>query len=211
MGLLVNREIENGCRLGLWKITEDYDTLFNMTHLSEEDLRRLDTFKNLNRKIESLSVRALLQQMINPSARIVYREQSRKPYLEDGSYNISVSHSRTLTSILLGKDKRVGVDLEYMSHDIERLSHMFINKQEKITENPLTRREHFYIHWCAKEALYKICDKVDIIFQEHLIIKPFEVDTQGEIVGIVHNDSRNEEFRMHYSLKDNYVWVYCAK
>jgi len=211
MGLLINREIENGCRLGLWEITEDYDTLFSMTRLNEEDLRRLDTFKNLNRKIESLSVRALLQQMTNPSARIVYREQSRKPYLEDGSYNISVSHSHKHTSILLGKVKHVGVDLEYMTHDIERLAYMFINEHEKITENPLIRREHLYIHWCAKEALYKICDKVDIIFQEHLIIKPFDVESHGDIVGVVHNNSRNEEYRLHYSLENNYVWVYCVK
>jgi len=211
MGLLVNKEIEDGCRLGLWEIAEDYETLFSITHLNSNDIRRLNTFKNINRKIESLSVRALLQQMLNSDAHIVYRKHSHKPYLEDGSYHISVSHSNKYTSILLGKNKHVGVDLEYMSHDIERLAYKFINEREKITINPLHRREHLYIHWCAKEALYKICNKEDINFQESLTIKPFVFDTRGEITGVVQNDLRYEEYRMYYSLEKNYAWVYCVK
>jgi len=211
MGLIINREIEDGCRIGLWEITEDYETLFGMTYLNDDDIRRLNKFKNLNRKIESLSVRALLQQMTRPNARIVYNKHSHKPYLDDESFNISVSHSHSYTSILLGKNKLVGVDLEYMSHDIERLAHKFINKREMITGNPQTRRQHLYIHWCAKEALYKICDKLDINFQENLTIKPFEVESQGDILGIVHNDYRNEEYNLHYRIENNYVWVYCIK
>ena len=211
MGLLLNQEIEDECRLGLWEIAEDYETLFRMTHLNDDDLRRLNTFKNTYRKIESLSVRALLQQMTRPDARIVYNKQSRKPYLEDSSYNISVSHSHRYTAILLGKNKLVGIDLEFMSHNIHRLAHKFINKQEVITDNPLFRRRHLYIHWCAKEALYKICDKADINFQEDLIIKPFEIDVKGDIIGVVSNNLRNEEYKMHYLFENNYVLVYCTK
>jgi len=211
MGLIISREIEDGCRIGLWGIVEDYETLLQMTYLNDDDIRRLNTFNNLNRKIESLSVRALLQQMTHPNARIVYHEKSHKPYLADGSYNISVSHSHKYTSILLGKNKLVGVDLEFMTHEIERIAHKFISKEDVITDNPLLRREHLYIHWCAKETLYKICDKVDINFQENLIIKPFNVNTKGYITGIVQNNFRNEEYRMYYRLENNYVWVYCIK
>jgi len=211
MGLLVNREIEEGCRLGLWEITEDYETLFQMTYLNDDDILRLNKFKNLNRKIESLSVRALLQQMTKRDARIVYKNQSHKPFLDDGSYNISVSHSNRYTSILLGKNKHVGVDLEYMSHEIEQLAHKFINNREVITDHPATRSEHLYIHWCAKETLYKICDKQNINFQENLTIMPFEVEQQGEIIGVIQNKSRIVEYKMRYILENNYVWVYCIK
>ena len=211
MGLLINQEIENGCRLGLWDITEDYETLFRTTYLNDEDIHRLNSFKNLNRKVESLSVRSLLQQMTRPEARIVYCKQSRKPYIDDGSCHISVTHSHKRTSILLGKNKHVGVDLEFMSHHIDKVAHKFVNQQEMISNDPMCRREHLYIHWCAKEALYKICDKDNINFQENLTIKPFEVNTQGAIIGIVHNNFRNEEYKMHYMLESNYVLVYCTK
>ena len=211
MGLLSNRIIENGSRIGLWEITEDYETLFQTTHLNDDDIRRLNTFKNLNRKIESLSVRALLQQMTRHNARIVYHKYSRKPYLDDNSYNISVSHSHKYTTILLNKDKQVGIDIEYMTHNIERVAHKFINKKEVITKNPKIRREHLYIHWCAKEALYKICDKEDLNFHENLTIKPFEVDIDGGITGIVNNGWRCEEYRMYYMIDNNYVMVYCTE
>ncbi len=210
MGLLINQEIEEGCRIGLWEITEDYETLFKMVYLNEEDILRLNKFKNLSRKVESLSVRALLQKMTRPNARIVYN-QSRKPFLDDGSYNISISHSHKHTSILLGKNHHVGVDLEFMSHHIEKVEHKFINDREVITTDPLARKEHLYIHWCAKEALYKICDKVDINFQKNLTIKPFTVANQGDITGVVQNNLRNEEYKMHYVLENNYVLVYCIK
>jgi phosphopantetheinyl transferase (holo-ACP synthase) len=210
VGLIVHREIGEGCLLGVWKIEEDYETLLKMVYLNEADHIRLDGFKNANRKLESLSVRVLLQQISKPDARIVYRE-SRKPYLADDSYHISISHSHKFTSILLGKNKLVGVDLEYMSHNIERIAHKFINDREVITLNPNKRKEHLYVHWCAKEALYKICDKVDINFQTNLTIKPFEIATKGKIVGVVRNNLRNEEYQMNYSLKDNYALVYCVK
>ena len=211
MGLLINREIECGCRIGLWEITEDFETLLGITYLNDDDLRRLNRFKNLNRKIESLSVRALLQQMYCHDARIVYRKHSKKPYMADGSCNISLSHSNKYTSVLLGKNKLVGVDLEFMSRDIDRIAHKFINEREAITTNPLTRRAHLYIHWCAKETLYKICDKVDINFQNDLTIKPFDVDACGNITGVIHNEYRNEEYKMRYSIENNYAWVYCIR
>ncbi|MDR2848840.1 MAG: 4'-phosphopantetheinyl transferase superfamily protein [Bacteroidales bacterium] len=210
MGLLLHQEIVSGCHLGIWRIAEDHDTLFRMVYLNEEDMARLNNFKNLNRKIESLSVRALLQQMTEPHARIVYNE-ARKPFLADNSYNISISHSYRATTILLGKNHLVGIDLEYMSHNIERIAHKFINDREVITFDPLKRTSHFYIHWCAKEALYKICDKVDINFQTNLTIKPFEVEAEGDIVGVVQNDLRNEEYNMHYMITNNYALVYCFK
>ena len=211
MGLLIDTEVEKGCRIGLWDIVEDYETLFRITYLNGEDIRRLNAFRSLNRKMEWLSVRALLQLMTRPDARIVYNGRSRKPYMDDGAYNISVSHSYKYTSVLLGKDKKVGVDLEYMSHNIERIAHKFISNQEVISKDPLFRRKHLYLHWCAKEALYKIGDKADVSFSENLIIKPFEVCSQGDIIGIIQNDLQKEEYRMHYMLENNYALVYCTK
>ena len=212
MGLLCNRIIENESKIGLWEVTEDYDTLFSIVHLNDYDIRRLNTFKNLNRKMESLSVRALLQQMVRPDARIVYNEQSRKPYLDDNSYNISITHSHKYTAILLNKEKKVGIDIEYMTHNIERVAHKFINDREVITDNPQVHHEHIYVHWCAKEAVYKICDKEeDINFQEDLRIIPFKLDTQGNIICILSNGSRYEEYNLYYMIENNYVLVYCIK
>ena len=73
------------------------------------------------------------------------------------------------------------------------------------------RRYHLYIHWCAKEALYKICDKQDINFLTNLTIEPFEPTDKGNLKGKVHNKYRAESFPMKYFKLDNYIIVYTIK
>lgn len=212
MGLILNEFVESDCQLGVWEINEDFETIYSKVSLTDEEKNTLFDFKNENRKIEWLSVRALLNSLLERDSRIVYNEE-HKPFLFDNSHNISISHSNRLTSVLLSKNKRVGIDLEFMSHRISRIAHKFINEQEQITSDKTLEKLHLYIHWCAKEALYKICDKQNINFRNNLTIKPFELEKQGEITGIHHDDDNgiHDEFNMKYTLRDNYAIVYCTK
>jgi len=210
MGIILKKKLKDGSLLGMWEITEDINVLLNQVKLSDTEFERFDGFLNHARKLEFLSVRALLAEMINPDAKIIYNG-NQKPYIEDGSRNISISHSKKITSILLNKTKRVGIDLEFMSHRIRKVAHKFINNNELINKNNLTEKYHLYIHWCAKEALYKICDKKDINFKLNLFIKPFHVNNKGVIKGKVNSDLINEEFDLSYFKYDNYVIVYTSK
>jgi len=210
MSIVVKEYVEDDCLMGLWEIEEDFDTIYNKVSLDEDEKNTLLTFKNIDRQIEWLSVRALLNELTQSNSKIVYN-QDHKPFLFDNSFNISITHSKKLTSILLGKHKQVGIDLEYMSHRINKIAHKFINDDEYITSNKAFEQLHLYIHWCAKEALYKICDKVNINFKENLTIKPFEIDHLGTIKGIHHNEGLYEEFRLNYQVRDNYVIVFCCK
>lgn len=209
MSLIVKREME-GCLLGIWEITEDYDTLFSKLNLDEDDIETLNTFKNYNRKLEWLSVRALICEMTGEKSKIIYNDM-RKPFLRGNSYNISISHSNFMTSILLSRTKKVGVDLEYMSHKISSVSFKFINGQEIVTDDPKLRRYHLYLHWCAKEALYKICDKQDINFKENLTVIPFRPRNKGSIKGRVLNAKGLEDFNMKYEKMDDYAIVWTCK
>jgi 4'-phosphopantetheinyl transferase EntD len=141
----------------------------------------------------------------------IYYNGNHKPFIKNNTYYISISHSRDLTSILLSHEKRVGIDLEYMSHRIGNISDRFINKHERISEDEEQRKYHLYIHWCAKEALYKICDKQEINFKENLTIEAFQPVESGLLNGWVRNRSRNELFRMNYFNLGNYVVVWTCK
>ena len=210
MGIILKKKLEDGSMLGMWEITEDINVLLNQVKLSKTELERFDGFLSHARKLEFLSVRALLAKMINPDTKIIYNG-NRKPYIEDGSHNISISHSKKLTSILLNKTKRVGIDLEFMSHRISKIAHKFINDNESINKNDLTEKYYLYVHWCAKEALYKICDKKDINFKLNLFIKPFQLNNEGVIKGKVDSERINEEFDLNYFKYDNYIIVYTSK
>lgn len=211
MGLLVKRYVENDCLLGTWEINEDFDTLKDGMDLLPEDNHKLHAFKSPHRQLEWLSVRRLLMELTGSSQpRIVYSPQ-RKPFLADRSYQISISHSYKYTSVLISKSKKVGIDLEFMSHRISNIAHKFINDNEMITNNPRERAYHLYIHWCAKEALYKICDKQDISFKKNLTIFPFVPAHKGEIEGEVSNIHGREKFRLHYQRNGDYIMAWCAK
>jgi 4'-phosphopantetheinyl transferase len=210
MGILFKQYADEDCLMGLWGIEEDFDTLYTKVFLDKDEKVTLFEFKNVARQIEWLSVRALLNELLQRNSKIIYNEE-HKPFLFDNSFNISISHSNKLTSILLSKHKRVGIDLEFMSHRINRISHKFINEQEYITPNKAVEHLHMYIHWCAKEALYKICDKRNINFKDNLTIRPFEIEKEGIITGIHHDENILDEFRLKYQVRDNYVIVFCCQ
>ncbi|NJM15098.1 MAG: 4'-phosphopantetheinyl transferase superfamily protein [Bacteroidales bacterium] len=168
MAIVFKQKFDNDCLLGIWEIKEDYNTLVSQLELADEDYEVLAEFKCDQRKLEWLSVRVLLNQLAGEKLRICYGEK-RKPYVKNSDYNISISHSNNYTSVFLSKEHQIGIDLEYMSHRVVRIRDKFMNDREYISTNPTPKNYHLYIHWCAKEALYKICDKQDINFKDNLL------------------------------------------
>jgi 4'-phosphopantetheinyl transferase len=210
MGCITKHYLNEFSILGVWKIEEDLNTLMDLVELDKEEKKKYKRFSSNSRKLEFLSVRALLSELLGKEAKIVYNKNN-KPFLKDGSRFISISHSYKLTAILLSTNERVGIDLEYMSCNIAALQFKFLNRKEKTTKDSNYRRYHLYIHWCAKEALYKICDKEGISLKNNITIKPFDVKESGEIKGSVLTDKINESFDLYYSKYANYAIVWTKK
>lgn len=210
MGLILEKNAKDDCRLGIWEITEDFYTLFALLNLSAEEVETLNSFKSYNRKVEWLSVRVLLNQMVGTSLKIYYNG-NRKPFLTDSSYHISISHSGKLTSLILSKTKRVGIDLEHMTQKISKLANKFLTHEEESAIIGRGQRYRTYLYWCAKEALYKICDKKGINFRNHIIIEPFELCNEGFIYGSVKNENIDERFKLNYFRYQDYSIVWCCK
>jgi 4'-phosphopantetheinyl transferase len=210
MPLIFNEKLEGDCLMGIWEIRERYEELFEQVHLFPGEREKLFAYQSEARKLEFLSVRVLLKTLIGICGPIIYNDRN-KPFILHNDFRISISHSQNITAIMLSKTARMGIDLEYMSHKIERIEHKFINEHEKITTDKTIRDYHLYIHWCAKESLYKVCDKQDINFKKNLTIEPFEPMEYGVIVGWVDNIHWHDKFELRYFTINNYVVVYCCK
>ncbi len=210
MGCISKHYLNEYTILGVWKIEEDINTLLGMVDFDVVDKKKYKAFASTSRKLEFLSVRALLAELLGREARIVYNKNN-KPFLSDGSRFISISHSHKLTAILLSSNEKVGIDLEHMSTNIGRIAFKFINRKEKITKEPDKRVYHLYLHWCAKEAIYKICDKEGISIKKNITIEPFEVKESGEIKGSVKTKKINDTFDLFYTRYDNYTIVWTKK
>ncbi len=210
MGCISKHYLNESAILGVWKIEEDIKTLLGMVVLDNGDKKKYKGFASTSRRLEFLSVRALLAELLGKDAKIVYNKNN-KPFLKDGSRFISISHSHKLTAILCSTDEKVGIDLEYMSSNINAFAFKFLNRKEKVTKSSEDRKYHLYIHWCAKESLYKICDKEGISIKKNITIEPFEVRESGEIKGSVHTQKINETFDLFYSRYNNYAIVWTKK
>jgi len=210
VGVFLKTEILPDCLLGVWEITEDFDSLYSMVDLATVEKTKLDSFKNISRKVEWLSVRALVKNMLGKDTRILYNAEN-KPFVRGNTHNISISHSNNLTAVLISKDKRVGIDLEYMSGKISKVADKFINEKESITSDPELGKFHLYLHWCGKEAMYKISEKQDIDYRNGLTINPFTPEEHGFMFGNVVNGTGTEVFELEYLQHENYALVWCAK
>lgn len=210
MGCITKHFLNEYSILGVWKIEEDLKTLFDSVILDNEEKKKYKGFRSNSRKLEFLSVRALLSELLGKETRIVYNKNN-KPFLKDGTHFISISHSHRLTAILLSTNEKVGIDLEYMSSNISTFAFKFMSWKEKAVKDPNNRKYHLYLHWCAKEALYKICDKEGITIRNNITIEPFELKESGEMKGKVHTEKINESFDLFYTRYDNYAIVWTKK
>ena len=208
MGILIDKMINDDCKLGVWKITEDFHQLISFLNLDRDDRQTLEGFKNHKRKLEWMSVRVLLNKLTAKDNKIMYNG-NRKPYLMDHSFNISISHSDQYATVLLCKDKHVGIDIEKMKPKIEHIAFKFLKTRELNQIDPRQKVYHLYLHWCAKEALYKLCDKKDISFRENLYIEPFIPKEEGSLTGRVNTPDIELRVKLYYFSLENYSVVWC--
>lgn len=158
--MLVSIEnIADDVLLGLWKM-EDEPSL-KVREKEQKAVREL--------------VAAMLQYKtsIGESSRTddaveIGHEESGKPILKD--WHISISHTKGYAAVLLSKNHEVGIDIEYVSERVKRIADRFLRPDEQ-AENTID----LLLHWCAKEAVYKLYSEQDLTFQQMKI-----VDLQSE-------------------------------
>jgi 4'-phosphopantetheinyl transferase EntD len=210
MGIVINRQVNDQCKLGVWKITEDFHQLLSRLRLDNDDRATLLNFKNPKRKLEWLAVRVLLDQLTGKENKILYNG-NRRPYLLDQDYNISISHSDQYTTVLLCKEKHVGIDIEKMQSKIEHIAFKFLSEKEMESLDARQKIYHLYLHWCAKEALFKVCNRKQVSFRQHLFIEPFTPLQEGTLTGRVETAELQFRLKMHYFSVENYPLVWCYK
>lgn len=210
MGLLLNEYVNGDCILGCWRVEESVPELQSQIGLAPEEQAILESFQRNKRKLEWLSVRRLLRELCDRKVRICY--WNNKPYLDNEQYHISISHSRERTYVLLSRSKKVGIDVEYISDKIERVAHRFLNEyEEPLQSEEAAERTYLYLHWCAKEAIYKLYNAKGMSFRHHITIFPFQVNEQGAFKGIVNINNREIPYNLYYRISGNYSLVWCCK
>jgi phosphopantetheinyl transferase len=193
----------------IWKITEDEDELYELLK-SEEEKSIFSPLNSGKKRKEFLGVRVALEALLGREIQIAYTKEG-KPYLLDGSFQISISHSREWIAVMIHPVFEVGIDIEVQKQTVLRVYKKFLHEEEiryfaNETEEE-KRRIYFQLIWGAKEALFKIIGGDSVDFAESFQTLAFDLKDEGAFNVIYTKKGRI--FELKYFQDKHYCLVFC--
>lgn len=210
MPVVFNKNIDDDTILAVWKIEESEEELVSGLQLKQHELDFISSLNNGKRLLHWLSTRLLLRTMLNTSEYIDCRmDEHGKPYLVDLDYHISLSHSYDYAAVIIGKKRKVGVDIELIKHKIKGIRHKFLSDVELAQKQIGDNINGLYVCWCAKEAIYKWNGRKGLEFKQDMHIKPFKLKDEGQLNALVDLPGGTTELTVQYfKTKDGYMLGY---
>lgn len=189
----------------LWKITEDFNTLFRQVQLKDISLARLEKMKSESHQKGFLAVRMLLQHLGHSDLDLYY-DAFGKPHL-NGEKHISISHSREFSAVVIS-DKKIGIDLEKLKDKTLKIAprYMDISHLEELSEEEKIVKAT--IVWGIKETIFKIKNESGISFPEHIFESPFNLEDKKAKAQLKFNN-KIEDYTIVFDSIEDYIFV-CA-
>lgn len=209
MPLFTNENIEDAS-LGLWEITETPEELRQIVTLTPAEEKEFKSFTNLRRQREWLATRALLQRMLDEPFEIRHLTDG-KPVLQNTPYHISISHSSEYAAVLLHEEMQPGLDIENVSRSIDKVAPRFLSADE--LQNCLTNDGYsnikLFMHWCAKEAIFKMIPHQGIEFSTQIQIPAFEMTgSNGSFTGLFKGLFGTDHIDLNYRFVEDNLMVW---
>ena len=194
MPIAFEESISPGLTFLLWKIEETEEELLDNLELDSAEYEDFNAQKVPAKRLEWLGARNALKVLLNEHGQFFhYKDEFGKPHLRDSSIGVSISHARGFGGAVINLQGPVGLDIEWVRPQINRIAKKFTNLPEAHWANgdgtKLTQI------WAAKEALYKLHGRTQLAFAEQLLlhINGQEVPKHGDIL---ENGTRD-----HFELK----------
>lgn len=197
-------------RQGVWKMEESMDELLSSLPDKSFYEKQLQRFSANTRKKEWLAVRVLLSVLCEEEKKIAYTSIG-KPYLEDGSFRISISHTRGYVAVALHPTKEVGIDIEQHGEKVLKVRHKFLVPEEDAIICKEDEVNHLLLHWSAKETVYKMVGMEDTELKEHIRISPFLPHSQGTFTAQEYRTELQRVYTIHYLVQPDFVLTYSVE
>lgn len=215
MPLLYIERIDEYTQLGTWL----FDACTHIEDVCPPDVYNQTRTMCNNRQKETAAVYALLNEMLGRGGWIIDHEDSGKPILRHSDMEIGISHTKNYASIILSKQNRVAVDIEYISDRICKIEDKFMRGDEQAYSRKLMQQIAIakdsntnktcilLLFWCAKETMYKYYS------DEHLALQDIKIEQitsnstdNGNI--ICQNTLSGETKSLVYKVNDSTVLTY---
>lgn len=208
MPQILQRDVFEGSKLGVWKITEPPEFFTTQLNLTPNEQATVDRLPPLRQR-EWLASRNLLKVLIGLDESLeIASHPTGKPYLIGRTDEISLSHSADCVAVMLGQ-AMVGVDIQICKEKIVTLEHKFARPEEQACIDRRDVVRHLHLLWGAKEALYKIYARKQLHFLTHLHVDlPAAVQTSGHFSGEIRIAEQTLPCTLRYEILEDYVLVY---
>ena len=198
MALLKIDNLRSGTILGTWRIEETFSEMLAMMPSLGKLQHVLDSYSRDARRLEVLSVHALIYIMTGDESLVVSHNEDGHPLLD--GWHVSISHTRGYATVLLSRKDEVAVDIEYVSNRVAKIADRFIRDDEQ--DDSVTRQ---LVCWCTKEAVYKYFSSQHLALFD-IRLRNYDLSSEGCIVA--ENMQTGDTVTVNYCVKDSYVMTY---
>ena len=150
--------------------------------------------KSTKRRLEIAATRLLLKNTFGNDALLLHTEQGA-PFIETYSGNISSSHSKDTVYIAFSTLHRVGVDIQYWSESLARVTSKYLSDREAEEIN-ISDRQSLLKAWTVKEAVYKLLGIKDLSLKS--------IDTLRDDVSTVMHCGTTYQIKIHTITTDDF-------
>lgn len=209
MPLIRLENVSSACSWSLWKIEEPTKELVGMLQPVESDRRQLQAIRNEEKQREWLASRLAAKCILEAwghQYRGISKDQDDKPWLVALPFRISISHTADYGAAFIHREQKVGIDIEHPKEKLLRIQHKFLSVSE--LSDAQDRIDKLCIYWCAKEVLYKLHDRKQLIFNRNLRIAPFEMQQKGQLTGQIAIDNDRDHYEITYLIYQSLMIAY---
>ncbi len=166
---------------------------------NDYDLQYLDSVTHEGKRLESLAVRVLAQELLinwQFHYKGIIKDSNDKPYLASCSYHISVSHTNGYAVVIIHRLYKVGIDIEFVKEKLRKVAPKYLSAGEiRDAQDDL---EKLCIYWCAKEVLYKKNGMKFLSLKDEVFIYPFTKQSSGTLESYILRKGNQESARIVY-------------
>lgn len=142
------------------------------TLITASDVASASRFQNDKRRREHLAWRRVVRNELGRGVVIDYNEVGA-PVVDIPNTHISVAHGGERVAVAIA-DERVGVDIENLDRNYERVKSRFMSPAEEALSD---MEEWPAMVWTAKEAIYKLYGKREVDLTEDIHIIGLNTET----------------------------------
>jgi len=190
-------------QVALWKIIDgEFDN--SVTGVKVADGLNIMQNQRIRQKRACLALVSLLA----GAGKDIYYDENGKPHFVNDRRKLSFTHSGEYAAMMLS-EKFAGIDFEKIRPKVMNIVHKFLNEPELNSLHPVDTIEHAHVYWGAKEALYKVYGKQQLVFKEHILLEPFDyLNDKGYFFAHLETPSIKKKFKLFYEKMFGFMMVY---